>query len=83
MRLPGRDCDHCPTALSFPSRCRLPPPRPYTMSPSILSSSVSTQKDMDALPIVNYRLIDFDSGLYRRQVCEPCGNPRFAHRQSR
>ncbi|KAL1664413.1 hypothetical protein GGF50DRAFT_127219 [Schizophyllum commune] len=38
------------------------------MSPSILSSSVSTQKDMDALPIINYRLIDFDSGLYRRQI---------------
>ncbi|KAL1713077.1 hypothetical protein EV715DRAFT_212365 [Schizophyllum commune] len=38
------------------------------MSPSILSSSVSTQKDMDALPIVNYRLINFDSGLYRRQI---------------
>ncbi|KAL1750762.1 hypothetical protein FB107DRAFT_294363 [Schizophyllum commune] len=49
------------------------------MSPSILSSSVSTQKDMDALPIINYRLIDFDvtvgctvltfdSGLYRQQI---------------
>ncbi|KAL1703151.1 hypothetical protein EV121DRAFT_292580 [Schizophyllum commune] len=29
---------------------------------------MSTQRNMDALPIVNYRLIDFDSGLYRRQI---------------
>ncbi|KAL1703150.1 hypothetical protein EV121DRAFT_281314 [Schizophyllum commune] len=38
------------------------------MAPSILSTSMSTQKDMDTLPIVNYRLMDFDSGLYRRQI---------------
>ncbi|KAL1735033.1 hypothetical protein EV714DRAFT_280660 [Schizophyllum commune] len=38
------------------------------MAPSILSTSMSTQRNMDALPIVNYRLIDFDSGLYRRQI---------------
>ncbi|KAI5886946.1 uncharacterized protein SCHCODRAFT_02672135 [Schizophyllum commune H4-8] len=38
------------------------------MPPSILSTSVSTQKDIDALPIVNYRLVDFDTNLYRRQI---------------
>ncbi|KAI4293779.1 hypothetical protein K525DRAFT_253339, partial [Schizophyllum commune Loenen D] len=38
------------------------------MPPSILSNYVSTRKDMDTLPIVNYRLVDFDTNLYRRQI---------------
>ncbi|KAL1754383.1 hypothetical protein FB107DRAFT_291709 [Schizophyllum commune] len=38
------------------------------MAPSIPSTSMSTQENMDALPIVNYRLVDFDTSLYRRQV---------------
>ncbi|KAI5829523.1 hypothetical protein K523DRAFT_372860 [Schizophyllum commune Tattone D] len=38
------------------------------MPPSILSSSISTQKDMDALSIINYRLINLDTGYYRRQM---------------
>ncbi|KAL1668212.1 hypothetical protein GGF50DRAFT_124141 [Schizophyllum commune] len=38
------------------------------MPPFILSSSISTQKDMDALSIINYRLINLDTGYYRRQM---------------
>ena len=48
-------------------------PAPY-MVPSISSTCMSTQENMDALPIVNY-LIDFDTSLYRRQVCESCTIP--------
>ncbi|KAL1660121.1 hypothetical protein GGF50DRAFT_63868 [Schizophyllum commune] len=38
------------------------------MTPSVSSTSMSTQKNMDTLPIVNHRLVDFDTSLYRRQV---------------
>lgn len=46
---------------------------PSTMPPSISSSSIATQKDLDALSIINYQLVDFDTGHYRRRVCEPRG----------
>ncbi|KAL1701320.1 hypothetical protein EV121DRAFT_212315 [Schizophyllum commune] len=38
------------------------------MPPSIISTSISTQEDMDALPIIDYRLINLDTGYYRRQM---------------
>ncbi|KAL1672567.1 hypothetical protein EV122DRAFT_283818 [Schizophyllum commune] len=38
------------------------------MPPSISSTSIATQKDLDALPIINYQLVDFDTGHYRRRV---------------
>ncbi|KAL1703161.1 hypothetical protein EV121DRAFT_208520 [Schizophyllum commune] len=38
------------------------------MPPSVLSTCVSTQKTMDTLPIIDYRLVDFDTGLHRRQM---------------
>ncbi|KAI4517435.1 hypothetical protein K525DRAFT_228622, partial [Schizophyllum commune Loenen D] len=38
------------------------------MPPSIISTSISTQEDMDALPTIDYRLINLDTGYYRRQM---------------
>ncbi|KAL1701379.1 hypothetical protein EV121DRAFT_212248 [Schizophyllum commune] len=38
------------------------------MPPAILSTSMSTRKDLDRLPTINYRLVDFDTGYYRRQI---------------
>ncbi|KAL1746766.1 hypothetical protein HDZ31DRAFT_61959 [Schizophyllum fasciatum] len=38
------------------------------MTPTIKSSSFSMLCDMETLPTVNYRLVDIDSGQYRRQI---------------
>ncbi|KAI5831818.1 hypothetical protein K523DRAFT_335198 [Schizophyllum commune Tattone D] len=38
------------------------------MPPSIPSTSISTQKDLNALPIIQYRLVNFDAGYFRRQM---------------
>ncbi|KAL1703155.1 hypothetical protein EV121DRAFT_281316 [Schizophyllum commune] len=38
------------------------------MPPSILSTAIATQEDLDALPIIKYQLVDFDPGYYRRQM---------------
>ena len=70
-------------AVSARAPCIFPPAAAHplvcaassTMPPSIISSSISTQKDMDALPIINYRLINLDTGYYRRQVCKSRGTP--------
>ncbi|KAI3998247.1 hypothetical protein K525DRAFT_214900 [Schizophyllum commune Loenen D] len=38
------------------------------MSSSVWLRALSTQEDMDALPVVSFRLVDLDAGLYRRQI---------------
>ncbi|TRM63462.1 hypothetical protein BD626DRAFT_568861 [Schizophyllum amplum] len=38
------------------------------MPPAVWSSSISSEKDMKKVPIVNFRLIDMDTVCYRRQV---------------
>ncbi|KAL1703179.1 hypothetical protein EV121DRAFT_281335 [Schizophyllum commune] len=38
------------------------------MSTAIASHDVSSKKNMDSVPLVNYRLMDLDAGKYKRQI---------------
>ena len=47
----------------------------HDMSAAIASQDISSKKNMNSVPLVDYRLMDLDAGKYKRQVRVQCSVP--------